>query len=132
MMKVLLPCGKMDYTPYKLDNNPFFYYDGRCCYGKCPKTQAAATARLLRCPEVPKVCGWANVFQDAFCPLELGNDVPFSWQVACALAPAHPCSSLPLLATIACRPLAALACRWPLALRTGFVPASRRGRRLSP
>ena len=79
MMRVLMPCGKMEYTPYSLEGDPFCFYDGRCCYGKCPKKEAAAKARLLG-GEVPKVCGWANVFGDAFCPLE-ANDQPFSWYV---------------------------------------------------
>ena len=80
MMQVLLPCGKMEFKPYSLEGGDrFLFYDGRCCYGKCPKTEAAAKARLLG-KEAPKICGWAHVFGDEFCPLE-ATDQPFSWQV---------------------------------------------------
>ena len=80
MMHVLLPCGKIEYKPYSLEGRDrFSFFDGRCCYGKCPKKAAASAARLLG-TEPPKTCGWANVFGDTFCPLE-ATDQPFSWQV---------------------------------------------------
>lgn len=79
MMKVLLPCGKMEYAPYALENKPFTFYDGRCCYGKCPKHMLAAKARLLG-SEPPQVCGWSNVFGNDFCPFE-ATDQPFTWKV---------------------------------------------------
>mmetsp|Transcript_25121 Transcript_25121/g.84681 ORF Transcript_25121/g.84681 Transcript_25121/m.84681 type:complete len:84 (+) Transcript_25121:2158-2409(+) len=80
MMRVLLPCGKMEYEPYSLAGDRFCYFNGNCCYGKCPKKEAAAKARLLG-TEAPAACGWANVFGDVFCPLE-ANEQPFSWQVS--------------------------------------------------
>lgn len=79
MMQVLLPCGKMEYAPYSLEGDTFKFYDGRCCYGKCPKMDAAAKARFLGQDE-PKMCGWQNVFGNSFCPLEASSQ-PFSWQV---------------------------------------------------
>ena len=87
-MRALLPCGKMEYAPYALGENTFSFYDGRCCYGKCPKRDAAAKARLLG-TEVPKACWWEGVFGGLFCPLE-ATDQPFSWQV---------CTHLPHLAS---------------------------------
>lgn len=78
MMKVLMPCGKVEYPPYMLEGNPFRFYDGRCCYNNCPKKPTAARARILNI-EAPPICGWANVFGE-FCTLE-ANDQPFSWQV---------------------------------------------------
>lgn len=82
MMKTLMRCGKMEYPPYALGEDKFFYYDGRCCYGKCPKKDLAAKARLLG-REMPQVCGWKGIFGDMLCPLE-ATDEHFSWQVCTA------------------------------------------------
>ena len=79
MTRALLPCGKMEYAPYTLGENKFYFYDWRCCYGKCPKKEAAAKARLLG-TEVPCACWWEGVFGGLFCPLEATDD-PFSWTV---------------------------------------------------
>jgi hypothetical protein len=79
MMKILLPCGRMEYAPYALDAKPFSFFDGRCCYGKCPRKEVAYRARFLGTGDVPKVCGWASVFGDGFCALEADSQ-PFSWQ----------------------------------------------------
>lgn len=78
-MKILLPCGRMEYAPYALDAKPFSFFDGRCCYGKCPRKEVAYRARFLGTGDVPKVCGWASVFGDGFCALEADSQ-PFSWQ----------------------------------------------------
>lgn len=79
-MKVLLACGKMEYAPYSLENNPFHFYDGRCCYNKCPKRTVGARARLFRTEMNERVCGWGGIFGDVFCPLEATTDA-FTWKV---------------------------------------------------
>lgn len=93
MMKVLLPCGKIEYAPYSLENNPFSFYDGRCCYGKCPKREAGAQARLFGSEMRSKVCGWVGIFGDVYCPLEATTD-KFTWKVSSRQSRVSHCLSL--------------------------------------
>ena len=84
MMRILLPCGKIEYEPYALDEHKFSFFNGLCCHNRCPKVSQRAKARLLQpmngtAPVLPAACGWAHVFDGKLCPLE-ATDLPFQWE----------------------------------------------------
>lgn len=75
MWRILVPCGKQRFDGVALDGQPFFFYRGACCYGKCPKR--GIMRRFLEGEHAS--CGWDDVFGKSDCPLESGSE-PFRWE----------------------------------------------------
>jgi hypothetical protein len=77
-MRILHPCGKLEYEPYKLGESKFFYYNGLCVSGKCPCRSIGSNPWSLSTSIETASCGWDFVFGKTDCPLEATTD-SYTW-----------------------------------------------------
>ena len=69
---ILHPCGKMEYEPYAIGGGKFYYFNGMCMAGKCPKRD------VFNASNVGVSCGWDFVFGAKDCLLEATDD-NYTW-----------------------------------------------------